>query len=693
MLSKEKKYEFRKRLLEIHKKNIRNLSLKPETDEFVIKNGFEILLPENFGDVALTGARDFCDYLFVSMNVSAMIVTKSLENNAAICRIDDKLSEDYLINFAENIEITAKNERALAQAFYCLEDKMNIRKAPFIKKEEIKHTFLFSPRMVHSGYGLDNYPNEHLASIAHAGMDAILVFVKGVNQTPSGFLDFNELIHRAAKYGIDVYAYSYLKSEKHPEEPDAQEFYDGLYGTIFEKCPGFKGVILVGESVGFPSKDENVSLKGSQNDTEGGMPTGKPAPGWWPCYDYPQWLECVKKSIYKHKPDADIVFWTYNWGYVEKEHRLALIRSLPTDISLMVTYEMFHSYELGNIKEFCADYTLSFEGPGEYFVSEAEVAKECGIRLYTMSNTGGMTWDMGCTPYEPMPYQWMKRYNGLREANEKWGLCGLMDSHHYGFWPSFIGDLAKQCFVAENTDMEKCLENVILARFGNADVEKIKSALKCWSEAITHYVPSDADQYGSFRIGPSYPFALIKEIKPQSEPFAHFGNGIVEVMYPADYHPTNRLPTGRGMLPFMRVSEEIKSLETMYELMQKGVEIMEEIKDKNDELLYLLNLGKYICCYVRTGINAKKWYYLSSKLKAEENGENILNLTGKMEELLSEEKKNSEEAINYTNLDSRLGWEPSMDYMGDSEHIEWKLKHLKYIIDFELAIFKRNVNK
>ena len=36
-----------------------------------------------------------------------------------------------MINFAENIEITAKNERALAQAFYCLEDKMNMRKALF----------------------------------------------------------------------------------------------------------------------------------------------------------------------------------------------------------------------------------------------------------------------------------------------------------------------------------------------------------------------------------------------------------------------------------------------------------------------------------------------------------------------------------------------------------------------------------
>ena len=80
---------------------------------------------------------------------------------------------------------------------------------------------MYSPRMIHSGYGIDWFPNEHLAAIAHAGMDAILVFVKDVNITTTGFIDMNELIHRASKYGIDVYAYSYMKSLRHPDDPDA----------------------------------------------------------------------------------------------------------------------------------------------------------------------------------------------------------------------------------------------------------------------------------------------------------------------------------------------------------------------------------------------------------------------------------------------------------------------------------------
>ena len=689
MLKNEKKYEFRTRLLNIHRKNIRNFTIIPEENELEIKNGLSIVIPENSSEVIETAAQDFINYMFSSLKISAMISYKRISENSVICCVDPNQKEDYIISIDENIRISGKSDRGIAQALYCLEDKMNIKKAPILKKEEIKHTFLFSPRMVHSGYGIDNFPNEHLASIAHAGMDAIVVFVSGINMTHTGFVDFNELVYRASRYGIDVYAYSYLKSEKHPDEEDAQMFYNNLYGTLFKECPGLKGVVLVGESVGFPTKDSNATPTRERVDKDG-FPTGKPPAGWWPCYDYPQWLECVKKAVRDQKPDADIVFWTYNWGYVEKEHRINLINSLPTDITLMATFEMFHKYKIGEISEFTADYTLSNPGPGEYFKSEAEAAKRRGIRMYAMANTGGTTWDMGVVPYEPMPYQWIKRYIGLREANEKWGLCGLMDSHHFGFWPSFISDLAKQCFIKENTDVELCLRNVITVHFGKENIDKMCEALKLWSEGIDHYIPSDADQSGAFRIGPAYPFCLIREMKPEGEKYAHFGNRIVFTMYPADYHPTNGLPTGRGMLPFMRVDEEIKSLETMYELVRQGTDILQMIENKNEELEYLVNMGEYICCYVRTGINAKIWYRLCAKIKSEDNSKVILNIIGEMKELLKKEKENAENAIEFVRRDSRLGWEPTMEYMGDEERIRWKIKHLEYVLEYEVSAFEKN---
>ena len=61
----------------------------------------------------------------------------------------------------------------------------------------------------------------------------------------------------------------------------------------------------------------------------------------------------------------------------------------------------------------------------------------------------------------------------------------------------------------------------------------------------------------------------------------------------------------------------------------------------------------------------------------------------KMELLLQEEIQNSQQAIPYVQLDSRLGWEPSMDYLGDEWHIRWKIRHAEYVLNTELARWKK----
>lgn len=689
MLQKENNYDFKKRLLNIHRNDILDKSLVPDKNEYEIKDGFNIILPDNFSEVITTAAKDFQDYLFTSMEISAMLSKKkSASENAVFLKISSEQKEDYIITFSETITVCGKTDRAVAQGLYCLEDKMNMRKAPFLSKEEIRHTFMFSPRMVHPGYGVDEFPNEHLAAIAHAGMDAVLVFTKGPNETPSGFLDFNELIYRASKYGIDVYAYSYMFCGTHPDDENAQDVYDSLYGELFRQCPGLKGVILVGEVVGFNSKDDRAYYRDIYDQTL--FPSDKPHPGFYPCSDYPKWLECVKRAVYKYKKDADIVFWSYNWGSRPVEDRLSLINNLPTDVTLLATYEMYEICDRGKVKEVCSDYTLSFEGPGYYFKTEAEAAKKRGLRLYAMTNTAGQTWDMGVIPYEPMPYQWIKRYYGLREAKEKWGLSGLMESHHYGFTPSFIGDLSKQAYIEEKPCIEDSLQNIIIARFGTKNTALIDEALKKWSEAITYFIPSDDDQYGPFRIGPAYPLCLVKMVKPPSNKYAHFGNRILNINYPAGNTMSSTPASGRGMLASLRICEEIKSLHKMLELLKEGVTILKNIpvSERNKELCYLINFGKYLCCYVQTGINAKQWYRIKNRLLSVENRLEANSIIDEAEKLLLEEKQNAQNAIEFLEKDSRLGWEPSMDYLGGIDSINWKIKYTDFVIDVELRHFR-----
>ncbi len=688
MLKKEVNYEFRKRLLEVHKKDVRDFSLTPNTDEFEIKDCMVISVPSDAEEVALVASQDFCDFLLTSMDVAAC-VKKGTCGDVALFLAEDKnidLGEykgyrGYRIDTDDNgIKIYANDCRGMAQALYYLEFMMELRKAPFIKKGSTSRKPRFAPQMTHSGYALDEFPTAHLNQIAHEGRDAILVFTEGINKTTYGFLDFNTLIYNAAKYGIDVYAYSDMKSKMHPGDPGGYEFYDSLYGELFKACPGLKGVVLVGESIHFPSKDPNAAPARAKD----GIPAIKDSSYSYPALDYVEFVETIRDVCRKHNPDADIVFWTYNFGEADAEDRMRLINALPTDISLQATFEMFERYVQNGIVQCVSDYSLAIEGPGYYFATEAEAASKRGIKLYSMVNTAGMTWDFGTVPYVPMAQQWMRRYKKMIEAQEKWGLSGIMESHHYGIYPSFISKLSKMCFEKSTDTMEETLFMVLSAFFGEHTVEPLTKALDEWSNAIQHITPTGEDQYGSFRCGPSYPFCFERLIRLPGMPYANAGSAFVVPEYCQDLY-------GRASIISKRVWKEIETLTKALDYMNKGIEIIEGIENKNTELERLLNMGKFIRNFVITGINAKKWHTLKVKFDHEQDEDKVSKILDDMVDLLTFERKNAENTIEYVELDSRLGWEPNMDYLTSKWHLEWKMRLVDYVIGREIATYRKNL--
>jgi len=690
----EQAYAFRNTLLQIHEPHLRQAGKLPTADQLALKDGAVIAFSSDAGQVVRTAAEDFADYLMTSMELLSVTAEAGLLNAEAVVRlhpISDANAEllgeanqykGFLIQTDDVIDIYAHDERGMAQALYYLEDVMSFARAPFVDKGDITRWAMFSPQMVHSSYGLDEYPDNYLARIAHEGRDAILVFTKDVNQTPGGYLDFNNLIERAARYGIDVYAYSYYISDMSPEAEGAEEYYENSYGRLFRECPGLKGVTLVGESVEFPSRDPHVSPGRVNRTAVDGIPTGKCTSGWYPCEDYPIWLNLVSRVIRKYNKDADIVFWTYNWGYHPEEARVKLIENLPKDISLEATFEMFEVRTYGEFRAHCADYTLAFEGPGKYFASEAKAAKENGIRLYSMTNTGGLTWDLGTIPYEPMPYQWMKRYDAMRKAKDDWGLSGIMESHHYGFYPSFISKLSKWAFMEPRQPLETVAKQVIKGTFGTENFEKTNQALMLWSEAIRYFTPTDADQYGAFRVGPSYPFCLDGAMNLPSSPEAMFGNSILSPTY-------SFAVDVRDSVISLRIGEEIKSLKKMHSLLEEGLALLKEAPEQNEKLAELINLGTYIMRSVQTGIHAKEWYVLCCQQKVTTEKEALTRILDEMEALLLAEIENARKTIPLVEADSRLGWEPSMLYMTDKWHLEWKIRQVEYTIEQGIGRYRK----
>ena len=698
MLSQEKPYDFKKRLLKIHNENVRNYRLTPRQDEVELTDEISIVLHDT-SDVVLTAARDFADYLFTSMDISASIAKKSSKcKQNIILRTSHNIGKaaGYMgsrINISDDVvEICAYDDRGAAQAFYYLEDLMTLRHAPYLPKGVTERKAMFSPRISQSPFGINSYPDEAFSQMAHLGYDAIDVWLKDAYTDLKGdYIDLRLLSERAKKYGIDLYIQLYAPHSVHPSDENAESFYDNLYGKIFEVAPLVKGITLLGEANQFQSMDKNVGKAPYINNFSENIPIGKTSPGWWPCNDYPEWVALIQKSVYKFKPDADIIFWTYNWGFAPEEDRIKLIENLPDGISLMATWDMFHKYQLGDSVCDIADYSLSFCGPGEYFTSEAIAAKKRNMRLYSMANTSGRTWDLGVIPYEPMPQQWIKRYENILKAREDWGLCGLLENLHYGFFPSFISKLEKYSFFTHEKPINDYFKELLLSTFGEENAAATEAATSKFSEAICHFTPSNEEQYGAFRIGPSYPFWLdntgnIPDTgKIPSQPHTMFGNSIFASVYVTDL-------AGRVSLPGVRIFNEFKSLETMECLMQEGIDIMEKCKTDNEDFLRLLNLAKFIKNSVTTGKNAKQFYILKEKLNLAETKESAGKLIEKIENLLLSEKENVISTVPLVKNDSSLGWEPSMEYFTNEKCLNWKLRQLDYELNHTIPTLKQSNN-
>ena len=704
-MRKEAAYEFRNKLLTVHETNVRDFSLTPGEGEVALSDGAVINIACAESEVVKVAAEDFADFLSVSMAICAKVsfggeargantVTLAFAKESSVELSEADGYKGFLIDTRDDgICVFGHDERGIAAALYYIEDLMCMARAPFLRRGVIKKRPMMSPLMVHSGYGMEEWPDEYLMRIAHEGRDALLVFVEGPNRTRVGYLDFNDLIRRAARFGLDVYAYSFMPGGMHPDEDGAEEFYDKIYGELFRSFPGFKGVTLVGEVVEFNSKDPHVSKFRSWDKVTDDLPDGKFWPGWYPCEDFSRWMDIVQRVIRRAKRDADIVLWSYNWGFQPEDVRVRLIEQLPEGVTLQATFEMFDNKRIGDVYTSCDDYSLAYAGPGPYFVSEAIAAKKRGIRLYAMTQSGGVTWDFGCVPYLPMPYQWAKRFEAIRDAYHKWGLCGGMECHHHGFYPSFISKLSKHAFLIPEEPISDILDRIFVSEYGEENLELVREGFRLFSEAITYFTPTDSDLGGASRIGPAYPFCLYNQSKPPYEKEAMFGAPcIVSLGLGQDVLHSSFISKIPNKSPLsLRILPELESLEKMHSLMQSGVKTLESIPKKNEKLLSVINLGKYLTHCVKTNINAKKWHLLKCRKELSFSREELSGVVAEMESLLKEEIENARETLPIVDADSRLGWEPSMLYLGDRAHIEWKIRQVEYVLEKEIPYLKKSI--
>jgi hypothetical protein len=94
---------------------------------------------------------------------------------------------------------------------------------------------------------------------------------------------------------------------------------------------------------------------------------------------------------------------------------------------------------------------------------------------------------------------------------------------------------------------------------------------------------------------------------------------------------------------------------------------------------------------VQTVINTKRWWRLKQRLIEGTDVAAAGALIDEMTRLGEAEIANAQAAIPLVDADSRLGWEPSMEYMTDRAHLEWKIAQMRFVLDEELPAYRRKL--
>jgi hypothetical protein len=96
----------------------------------------------------------------------------------------------------------------------------------------------------------------------------------------------------------------------------------------------------------------------------------------------------------------------------------------------------------------------------------------------------------------------------------------------------------------------------------------------------------------------------------------------------------------------------------------------------------MVALGKFIANTVQTCIHTKQWFIQNNILLDETaTVEEKLIALDEMEIIGKRELENARATIPLTLGDSRLGWEPTMDYQCGPEHLHWKISNLEEVVE------------
>jgi hypothetical protein len=217
-------------------------------------------------------------------------------------------------------------------------------------------------------------------------------------------------------------------------------------------------------------------------------------------------------------------------------------------------------------------------------------------------------------------------------------------------------------------------------------LETVKESYRDFGEAISLLVTTNEDQYGPMRVGPSYPIVLYNHkdlVIPFGEHAMHGKNAICfpNYTYPFYFDGYYEKCQGESRL-YKRAAtlliEGAKRLRTLLARLPEG---------KRDEACRIAGIAEFMGRTALTTHHVKESYFRKYALLSDENVD-FDAVLDELSEIFRAEIENARAAIPLVVFDSRLGYEPSMDYMCHREALEWKIELQTEILEKEIPALR-----
>jgi hypothetical protein len=740
----EDRYDYHKSFLSgsVHS-YCRNEKAICQNDELeVAATGWKILISASAGPLARMAAEDTVEYLAIGMRVQAELkVVESwkdsdkVDNSIVVGTRDDlamktttgasigselKASKDYeLCVIDRRIVVCGFDDAGVMHGLFNLQARMKLREGPFIPRNlrTVRHS-LYKTRMALSWLGWMQWPDKYLSHLAHDGYDAIYASVyanpNGVEGPPHYDLirqqdagRLNDLIQRASKYGIRVYAaVMYANTGEEENQAKLREH----VRDIVQKFPGLRGYVLLTEGF-YYKKFFSGSGKGEIDLQDWSK----------------KWTEAVgivTEECHRIDSTIEVLPWEYNIDFRPErvELKRGIIRLLPAETIPLITWENGKQFELDGLKGYLRDYSISQIGPAEVAVGQIEEAKRRGMQIYCKADCYA-TWQFGTMPYLPCLQQWQRRYHALA----KHGVDGTLETWSNGYKPNLVAELRCWSSWSDSFDDDTLLKQTARRIFGDGNESDAIQAWQHFSQAI-QWVPDTGPSMGTnnavaqplfFREPPPRIMTLhnswwdeakktpwrhrMEEAWPYCHRMMVFMPDFTNRKDQAEIYARNR--SGISLLGSSPLDQTTSVLPTFQKYLLKAADEMEvglqqyrkaasaASKEKLPAACKEVLIAEQMQRMLRSLHAILEFETQRLRLHANSDRRDANAILDRMSTILVEEIARTEASYRTAQLDSRLGYECEMDYVYSPLVIEEKLQVLHKTLEIEIPAHRKSLSE